>query len=153
MLWLRRVLCLLAGGVSFWALTTLFELLARREPTLVGGTLIPPCALGLAYLLARPRLRLRYAALWMLAGVFLLGPCFWMVGRTAFGGGFAHSVGYENARLLAEATLIPPVMLILAGYNGTLFGLLIAAILMPLAQWRSGRRRKSAENTHAAPWG
>jgi hypothetical protein len=41
--------------------------------------------------------------------------------------------------------------LVLSAYDGTLFGLLIAALLMPLTQWRVGRRWKAAENTHAAP--
>ncbi len=151
MVWLRRLLCALAGGVSFWAFTTLFELLARREAGLAAGTLVPPCALGVVYLLARPKLRLRYAALWMLAGVFLLGPWLWMAGRTVFGGGFASPVGSGSLRLLVEASLIPPMTFILAGYSGTLFGLLIATVLMPLLQWKANARGKPTRDAHAAP--
>lgn len=139
MIW-RRVLSVFLGGVSFWTLTTALELLTRRELNLLVGTFVPAIALVSVYLLLRRRLGMRHAGLWMLAGVFLLGPLYCMVGSSAFGGGFVIGNKWENLRFLLIASFVPPLTLELASYDGTLFGVLLVALLLPIVQWRINKR-------------
>lgn len=149
MIW-RRTLCLFLGGVSFWVPTTTVELATRHELNGIVGTLVPPAALLAAYLLLRRHIRLKSAALWMLAGTYLLGPLFMMVGWTALGGGFASSLnGRNDPAYLALACVFPPLTLVLAGYDGTLLGVLLVTLLMPLVQWWSNRRDASGLRAHA----
>jgi hypothetical protein len=63
-----------------------------------------------------------------------------MAGATALGGGFAQGTTWENIRLLAVATVFPPVALVLAGYNITLFGVLLATLLVPIVEWQVNKR-------------
>ena len=138
---LRRIFCLVCGGVCFWMPTTIVEMVTRRELNPALGTFLPPAALLLAYLLfVRRTLGLRNAALWMLAGVSILGPLFMGAAWTALGAGFATLHDRTGFAYLALGCLIPPITLVLAGYDGTLFGVLLATLLMPLAQWQMNRR-------------
>jgi hypothetical protein len=62
------------------------ELATRHELNGILGTLVPPAVLFAVYLLLRSHIGLKNAAFWMLAGTYLLGPLFMMVGWTALGG-------------------------------------------------------------------
>ena len=137
------MVCVLVGGASFWTLTTVIEVLTRRELNLAVGTLVPLAGFLPAYFLVRQRSHLRNTALWMLVGVFVLGPLYWMVGRTAFSGGFTQPTGWESLLLLVVAFLFPPTMFVLAGYEGTLFALLLVTVLIPVLQWQNNRRNTS----------
>jgi hypothetical protein len=131
----------LLGGACFWVPTMTIELATRHELNGILGTLVPPAVLFAVYLLLRSHIGLKNAAFWMLAGTYLLGPLFMMVGWTALGGGFASRLGGQNdATYLVFACVFPPLTLVLAGYDGTLFGLLLATLLMPLLQRWSNKR-------------
>jgi len=137
---LRRILCVVLGGVCFWMPTAVIEIVTRRELRPAVGTFVPPVALLTGYFLLRRRVRLKNAALWMLAGVFTLGPLFMMAGATALGAGFGQFAGWQDLGYFALECVVPPLTLVLAGYDGTFFGLLLATALMPLIQWWINRR-------------
>lgn len=81
---------MLLGGMSFWVPVTILDLVTR-EFSLAAATLVPFVGELAIYLLVARRRRSDAAALalWMLAGIFLLGPLFIWVAVMPFGGGFA----------------------------------------------------------------
>ncbi|HEX6533667.1 MAG TPA: hypothetical protein VF041_03665 [Gemmatimonadaceae bacterium] len=135
----RRSTDLLLGGVSFWAPVTLFELVTR-EFSLAVATLVPFAGELAIYLLAARRRRSDAAglALWMLAGIFLLGPLFMSIGAAAFGGGFALPLQWRDLAYLVLLSLFPPGALMLAGYEGVVFGMVLSCVAM-LAAYASRR--------------
>jgi hypothetical protein len=60
-----------------------------------------------------------------------------MGGASAFDGGFATFKGWADIGFLVEVCLIPPLTLLLSGYEGTLFGLLLGTTALAIIQWRN----------------
>jgi hypothetical protein len=75
----------------------------------------------------------------MLLGVWYLGPTMIMLGQTFEGAGFRH---VQTLPFWAVATVFPPLTLMLAGYDLTVTGLLLATIFLVLAYWIVERPRK-----------
>lgn len=126
-----RIICFVLGGFCFWAPTTVIHILTRRDLNLVVATVLPPAALLGAYFGLRRHIQLKNAALWMLAGLYVLGPIFIMAGWTPLRGGFYIPLaGWRDFVYLALICFVPPFTLVLAGYDGTMFGMLAATVLM-----------------------
>ena len=137
----KRILCVVLGGICFWTPTSLIEIVTRHELNLATATLLPPALLVLTYIGLRTRLGVKRSGLWMLAGVYVLGPIFMMAAWTPLRGGFHISFGSVRDWLyLGLMCVVPPFTLVLAGYDGTLFGVLLATLLMPLLQWWTDKR-------------
>lgn len=130
----KRVLLLLIGGLGFWAPAVVFEILSRGRHGVVFANLAPVALTVVALsLLRRGRLgALRTLPLWILAGIYLLCPLAVTTATSAFGGGFATFVA-DDVRWLLLASVFPPLGLVMAGYNGTLLGLLAETLILTAA--------------------
>jgi len=135
-----RIFLLLIGALGFWVPVVLLEILSRGRYSIAIANLLPvACATGALWLLCRARVgRVRTLPLYMLAGIYLLCPLAITIAGSAFGGGFAAFAGGHDVWWLLLSSILPPLAMILAGYNGTIFGLLaITIILIAAAVWRN----------------
>ena len=129
-LWLKL---LLLGAVSFWAPDVIVHGITRRSfsgiHTLLLTILLPLC-FTYTYVIARRRYcnAKTFIALPMLIGLWTLGGLFMSVSASFSGGGFASPGGLRDAFLLILLSFLPPYTFMMATYNGTLFGLLLATV-------------------------
>lgn len=133
---LRAGRLFLLGALSFWGPEILLYAWKRRDLDSRVVTFLLPCCLLLSYFLAT---RLQWCkvagrpsgAAFMLLGVWILGPTAMLIGATFQGAGFL-TLGTGSALVTALLGLFPPYTFIMATYDGSLFGLIIASILMPV---------------------
>jgi hypothetical protein len=139
---LARLLYVLIGALAFWLPYVCLEILTRRRASLVLQTLLPFAVLVGAYLVfpflgALGKIN---KAIWMLVGIYVLGPLSLSLGATPFQGGFSQYHGWRDVAYLLLFSLIPPFPLVLAAYEGAEFGMLLATgflVIVGLRQWRS----------------
>lgn len=127
-----RIMIVLVGAAGFWIPVVLLETLSRGHYRISTVSVVPVvCTLGVLWLLRRVRIeRFRMLSLYMLAGIYLLCPLAIMIAGSSFGGGFAVSTGGHSILWLLLASIFPPLAWMLAGYNGTIFGLLAVTIVL-----------------------
>ncbi len=136
-----RVVVIALGGIAFWLPVALLAVLAGENVSL---TLLNVSAVACAHcaylLLARTtRLRkLRFLALYMLAGIYVLGPLAIATSSWAAGGGTAFHAG-RDLLLLVVISLVPPLTMLMVGDSGLILALLaITGILIVAAVRRRG---------------
>lgn len=130
------------GALTFWTPVVLLEVLSKgRYSITVANVLAVVCSVCLYWLLSRGGYfrRIKFLSLYTLVGIYLLCPLSTTIAGSASGGGFsAFRVGGHDVLWLALAYIVPPLAMILAGYNGTLFSLLaITVIFVAVAIRRS----------------
>jgi len=134
----------LLGGVAFWLPNFLYHYFARSEPNataMLALTLIMPSAVTLAYVLTKHNVEGDVSRSFsMLIGIWCLGPTMIMFGQTFQGAGFRN---IQSLPYWAVASLFPPLTLVLAGFDLSIFALLLATILLVLLYWVVERRRQS----------
>lgn len=129
----NRVIVLLIGALAFWVPVALLESLSRGRYSIIAINALPVACTLLAYWLLRQRFEgLNTLALRMLAGIYLLGPLSISVAASAFSGGFTRMTGAQDTLWLLLGSIVPPLMLMMAGYNGTIFGLTAVTIMFVL---------------------
>jgi len=138
---------MLLGAVGFWLPDTVWH--ATRATKfdrwdVRGITLLMPLTLLGTYLLARRKHRIE-AKKWsgwpLMAGVWLLGGLFMLVGASFSGGGFVGPDGVLGSAAVLLLSFLPPYVFIMATYDGSLGALLgvsVAAVLI----WVVGHSRK-----------
>lgn len=133
---------ILLGALSFWGPELLIYTWTRRETTWGLITFLLPGTLLVAYFLAlffrRAKPKHPSAAIFMLVGVWFFGSSAMLVGATLLGGGF-HG-GSSGALVALLLGLLPPYTFIMATYDGSLLGLLLATALMPACHFAFERR-------------
>jgi hypothetical protein len=129
---IRTVFIVLFGAISFWAPTTVIELVTRRELSLVVGSTVPVASILVAYAVTIRwnAVRGRYVSLWMLLGIWLFGPSFMMLGASALGGGFTALGGIRSIWILLVSTFMPIFTFVWATYDVTLLSLLCATLIL-----------------------
>ena len=135
-----------AGGVAFWApdvalqASRAYEFSGRDAAIL---TLLLPWTLltcyGILLWLRGSQSNEPSISIFMLIGVWLLSSLSMMIGASFSGGGFAMP-GAEVWIVIALG-LLPPYTFIMATYDGSLLGLLLATALMILMHLRFERNR------------
>ena len=100
------------------------------HPTHLLLTILLPLCFTYTYVIARRRYcnAKTFIALPMLIGLWTLGGLFMSVSASFSGGGFASPGGLRDAFLLILLSFLPPYTFMMATYNGTLFGLLLATV-------------------------
>lgn len=132
---------MLFGAMAFWAPDILVKS-ARREvlDNIVVLTILLPGSLLIFYrILCRFRSKQVEGpsiALSMLLGVWVLGPICIMTGASFSGGGFSQPIDKEFIVGLIFYTIFFIYTFIMSTYDGSLFGLLLATILMHLMHFR-----------------
>lgn len=134
---------LLAGGV-FWLPDFLYHCFARSEPTssaIWALTLIMPSAVMLAYFAGRTHTQTgtHSRAFSMLLGIWCVGPTMIMLGQSFEGAGFKN---VQSIPFWLVASVFPPLALLMAGYDLSVFALLLATVLLVAMYWLIERRRK-----------
>jgi hypothetical protein len=132
---------LAVGGISFWTPTVTIELITQREVSPVIGTALPLGTVLLAYALvgrAGRSLHSRWASIWMLGGVYVLGPSMMYIGWTYLGG----ARDLDLPRLVLGSS-IPLYTLYMAGPDVTLFGVLLATVALILIHMNFERKRQT----------
>ena len=144
---------MLLGAAGFWLPDTLLHALRRsnfngRDVWIV--TAVAPLTLLFTFLLvqrAYKRSSPKRVGLPLLAGVWLFGGLFMMVGASFSGGGMVSSYGIRFVVLTILLSVLPPYTFIMATYDGALIALLVVTASFPI--WivlRSGVRSRLSRN-------
>ena len=135
-----------AGALAFWVPDVFAHLATGREFSGLHVTVVT-LALPIAFLIAYVSLRkiaadrgYKSLGIAMLAGVWVSGGLFIMIGATASGGRFAAANGFRDLLFTTALSVIPPVTYMLATYDGSLFALLFVTAGTFL-MWTIGRSR------------
>ena len=145
----RMWIYVILGGFAFWLPDIVAKAIGAasfRDARIL--SVICPCVLILAYLLTgawkreHPR---RKVSLWMLIGVWVLGPTMISITSALQGASWAHptSEWLGNFLIVAIATVFPPLTFIYSAYDGTLVALVIATLIFGIEigrQLLSGRK-------------
>ena len=134
----------LLGGLAFWMPDFLYHYFARSEPTTTAIwvlTVTMPSALVFVYCIGRDNNenKARSRAISMLLGIWFLGPTIIMLGQTFEGAGFRN---VQPLFYWAVATVFPPLTLLMAGFDLSVFALLLASVSLALMYWLLEQRRK-----------
>ena len=126
---------LFLGGVCFWLPDVAYHCVAKSEDTLLAIGLLTlgmPLAVVFAWLAARGRRQneIQSISLSMMLGVWLLGPTMIMLGLTCLGAGFRSGSLIANLAWLLLFTLVPFYLLIMAGLDFTILGLLLGTFVL-----------------------
>jgi hypothetical protein len=129
--WSRLLKLMLLGAAGFWLPDTLLHALRRydfdgRDVWIV--TAVTPLTLLITFLLVKradkgsPQ---KQVGLPLLAGVWLFGGLFMMVGASFSGGGLVSPNGMRVVVLTILLSVLPPYTFIMATYDGALIALLV----------------------------
>jgi hypothetical protein len=124
----------LIGGVVFWLPDVLYDYFKRSEPTVAAIwalTFIMPFAVTLAYFVVKSTVQAqtRSLAFSMLLGIWLLAPTMIALGQTFQGVGFRN---IYTVAVVIFATVFPPIVLILSGYDLSIMALLAGTVALLL---------------------
>lgn len=124
----------LLGSITFWLPDVLHHYFTRSEPTMSARwilTLVMPSVATAAYFLAKRNVARHASRAWsMLLGIWCLGPMMIGLGQTFEGAGFRSSIW--NVPLCIVAGVFPPLTLVLAGFDLSVFALLLATLSLLL---------------------
>ena len=132
------------GGVSFWFPDLLFHLVFESRPgaqVLLLTILSPALAVIGSISLAMYYRRVGWPArvpLWILLGVWVLGPLSIGIGWTLDGGALANSVKWDE---VAMGTLVFPFTIVMAIYDGTLAPLLLCTLILSVMSMKFWGRK------------
>lgn len=133
--WSRVLRLMLTGAIGFWLPDAVLHALRRNE---FNGrdvgivTVVAPLTLLITFLLVKwadsgaPE---KQVGLPLLAGVWLFGGLFMMVGASFSGGGFMSPGGVRFAAISILLSVFPLYTYMMAAYDGSLFALLLVTVV------------------------
>jgi hypothetical protein len=128
-----RIFLVVTGALAFWTPAVVLEVLSNGRFSITAVNVLPVLSALCVYWLLRhaEHFRMsRFMSVYLLAGVYLFGPLSTTIAGSAFGGGFtAFTSGGHDVLWLVVSSVFPPLTMALAGYNGTIFGLLGITVL------------------------
>jgi hypothetical protein len=126
-----RIVAVLIGAIGFWAPVMLLEVLSRDAYSITVMNVLPlVCVLCLYWSLQRSRFRKTGGlALYMLSGIYLLGPLASTIAASASGGGFSQHFGSREALMLLLLSVVPIFAMMVAVYYGTVIALFVITIV------------------------
>jgi len=131
-------LYVLLGAAAFWTPDILLH--TRHYEGAIVRTFLLPGTLLIVYLsllrFNRHEIKHPAIALFMVLGVWLLGPTAMLISSRFYGGGYSSSQDLWIAILMG---IVPFYTFIMATYDASLLGLLIASIIMILTYFRFER--------------
>ncbi len=123
----------LLGGLSYW-LTDIaihFILKSASAAWIISLTVVVPIVVLLTYFYVRKKLDLKYTVslpLFMLVGIWFLGPLGMGIGAIPTGGTFFESLNLKM--LLSVWAVFPLSTWVMSAYSGSLGGLLLTTIML-----------------------
>jgi len=148
---------MLLGAAGFWLPDTLLHAVPRNgivnwHDVRILTTVMPLTFLGtfLATRWLQKGATPKRIGLPMLAGVWLLGGLFMMIGASFLGGGFVMSDGAYWIGLLALLSLLPMYTFVMATYDGSQFALMLVTTVAFLV-WLIQLRRMPLSSRNKSP--
>jgi hypothetical protein len=131
------------GGAIFWSPSVLLHAVRGYNfsgvDVLILTVLLPTIVMicvAYAQRLGVSAIRSRTSALWVMLGIWLLGPLCLMINASFSGGGFAREVGWLE---VIVATISAPIFtFIMSTYDGTLLAVLIISGWLLMRVLRGG---------------
>jgi hypothetical protein len=126
----RHILWATGGTVSFWLPIILVFAVERANTNMILANLMATLGFLLCWVIRRwfdPRGR---QAIWMLLGLYLLGPILLSTATTFANGGFAQIHEWTDVGWLLFACVFPPVQFLLVATSGLWPSLLFATVIL-----------------------
>jgi hypothetical protein len=135
---LDRLLIAVLGGLAFWMPAALIVWISKDSfSATLANVLSVICALYIYWLLQRPRhfQRVRLLPMYVLAGIYVLGPLIMTIANSAAKGGFASfPASARDLFWLGVLSAFPPLTVLFVGDSGMILGLLgVTGILIVAA--------------------
>ena len=135
---------MVVGGLAFWVPDIAVHAIRAYKfsgKDILGLTFLLPWLLlavyGALYWFRGKHVNGPSIALFMLLGIWMLGPICMTIGATFSGGGFSHPVDRMFVVWLTIFTIFFPIYtFIMATYDGTLLGLLLTSILLIIMHFK-----------------
>ena len=138
----KHLLWAIGGAVSFWFPIILVFAFQRADTNMLIANLTSILGFALCCAIRRWVYPQGRQSIWMLGGLYCLGPIFLSTATTFANGGFAQIHGWADIGWLLLACVFPPLQFLLAAASGLWPSLLIVtAILL----YMSAMERKRVE--------
>lgn len=133
------------AGVCFWLPDLAHHCLMRSEGTLIAIGLLTvgmPLSVVIAWAAVRGRRQQSQSiSLSMILGIWLFGPTTIMLGNTCLGTGFRSGSLLANLAWLTLFTVIPLYLLLMAGLDFSIIGLLLGTLALAVLHRKYERGR------------
>src|SRR5579872_3708368 len=122
------ILQMVIGATSFWLPDVLIKMRVGNGTVWPLVTLLLPLTcFGIYFLFQRAIHAEISIASWTLAGVYFFGPLFMLAAATLQGGG-PHTMYRADYWIIPLDMILPPLTLLLSGYDQSFFALVIVTI-------------------------
>jgi hypothetical protein len=116
------------GAASFWLPDILIKVFTgNRTAWPLLTAILPTTCFGVYFLVQRAIRAEISVASWTLAGIYFFGPLFMLATATLQGGG-PHTMLYADYWFIPLDMILPPLTLLLSGYDQSFFALMIVTI-------------------------
>jgi hypothetical protein len=134
MIWLiKRTTWLTSGGLSFWLPVIVIFSINRLNVRMLLPNVLAVLSASLCYAVYRWLYRGERLAIWMLIGLYVLGPILMSTANSFANGGFLRLHGWQDIRWLVLSCVFPPIELLVAGASGLLPSLLVVTAILGFA--------------------
>ncbi len=127
---IRHVLWAIGGAVSFWLPIILVFAVERANTNMLIANLMGMVGFSLCWAIRRWVYPQGRQSIWILVGLYFLGPVLLSTATTFANGGFAQIHGWADVRWLLLACVFPPFQFLLAATSGLWPSLLIVTVFL-----------------------
>jgi hypothetical protein len=138
---IKHLLWAVGGAVSFWFPIILVFAVERASTNMLVANLMAMLGFLLCWALRRWVYPQGRQSIWILLGLYFLGPILLSTATTFANGGFAQIHGWTDIRWLLLACIFPPIQFLLAATSGLWPSLLIVTAILV---WDSAMERTRA---------
>ena len=127
---IRHALWAIGGAVSFWLPIILVFAVERTNTNMLIANLMGMVGFSLCWAICRWVYPKGRQSIWILVGLYFLGPVLLSTATTFANGGFAQIHGWTDVRWLLLACVFPPFQFLLAATSGLWPSLLIVTVFL-----------------------
>jgi len=126
----KATIWFVSGALSFWLPIILVFAIGRSNTSIVLANVLAVFAALFCYAGLRWRYHPGRVALWMLVGVYVLGPILLSTATSFVNGGFSQIHSWRDIAWLSLACVFPPLELLLVGTSGLWPSLLVVTAVL-----------------------
>ncbi|SRR6266568_2638401 len=134
----KHLLWAMGGALSFWLPVILVFAVERRNVNMVIANLMAILGFLICWAIRRWLYPQGRQSIWILLGLYFLGPILLSTATTFANGGFTQIHGWTDIRRLLIASVFPPVQFLLAATSGLWPSLLLVTVILV---WMSAMER------------
>lgn len=127
---IRHVFWAIGGAASFWFPIILVFAVERSNTNVLIANFVALVGFSLCWALRRWVSPQGRESIWILIGLYFLGPILLSIATTFANGGFAQIHGWTDVRWLFLACVFPPYQFLLAATSGLWPSLLIVTLFL-----------------------